>query len=57
MTPKQVVTFHRIEKAKELLLQKQSVTDVAYEVGYASISQFISTFRSLTGKLPSEFRF
>ncbi len=56
MTPKQAITFHRIEKAKELLLQNQSVTDVAYEVGYSSLSQFITTFRSLTGKLPSEFR-
>lgn len=56
MTPKQAITFHRIEKAKELLLQNQSVTDVAYEVGYSSLSQFITTFRSLTGKIPSEFR-
>jgi AraC-like DNA-binding protein len=56
MTPKQAITFHRIEKAKELLQKNQSVTDVAYEVGYSSLSQFITTFRSLTGKLPSEFR-
>lgn len=32
-----------------------SVTDVAYEVGYQSLSQFIATFRKITGRLPSEY--
>lgn len=56
MTPKQVVTLFRIEQAKQLLLNgKQSVTDIAFEVGYNSVSQFISTFRKSTGQLPSSF--
>jgi AraC-like DNA-binding protein len=56
MTPKQAVTLHRIEEAKSLLAQNRSVTDVAYDVGYRSLSQFITTFRSVTGKLPTEFK-
>jgi transcriptional regulator GlxA family with amidase domain len=57
MTPKQVITLFRIESAKKLLKAgRMSVTDVTFEVGYNSVSQFISTFRKLTGQLPSEYR-
>ncbi len=56
MTPKEAIAHLRIERAKTLLTGKTSVTDVAYEVGYSSISQFITTFRSITGRLPSEYR-
>ena len=56
MTPKQVITLFRIEQAKQLLSNgKQSVTDISFEVGYNSVSQFISTFRKSTGQLPSSF--
>ncbi len=56
LTPKQVITLHRVDRAKHLLSQGQlSVTDVAFEVGYQSVSQFITTFRTLTGQLPSSF--
>ena len=56
MTPKQVITLYRIERAKTLLKTSgNSVTDVAYEVGYQSLSQFITTFRKITGRLPSEY--
>ncbi len=55
--PKQWLIQFRIEKAKELLkAPSASVTDVAYAVGYNSLSQFISAFRSRTGQLPSEFQ-
>lgn len=56
MTPKQVITNYRIEKAKKLLTGGAlSVTDVSLEVGYSSLSQFIATFRKATGQLPSFF--
>ena len=56
MTPKQVITLHRMERAKTLLSKRgQTVTDVAFEVGYSSVSQFITAFRKITGQLPSEF--
>lgn len=56
LSPKQWLIQFRIEKARELLkVPHASVTDVAYAVGYSSLGQFISTFRSRTGQLPSEF--
>ena len=56
MSPKQVVTFYRMNHAKLLLASgKKTVTDTAFEVGYNSISQFISTFRKHTGQLPSSY--
>jgi AraC-like DNA-binding protein len=55
MTPKQAVTLCRVREAQRLLkLGRATVTDVAFEVGYASVSQFITTFRRVTGRLPSE---
>ena len=55
LTPKQFLISTRIEKAQKLLQKPgASVTDVAFEVGYGSLSQFISAFRSQTGQLPSE---
>jgi AraC-like DNA-binding protein/mannose-6-phosphate isomerase-like protein (cupin superfamily) len=54
MTPKQVITLHRINQAKRLLRERgATVTDVAYSVGYQSVSQFITTFRAVTGQLPT----
>jgi len=57
VTPKQAITLQRIEVAKTLLRRKgRTVTDVALEVGYGSVSQFITVFRKLTGRLPSHFQ-
>lgn len=56
ITPKQLLTSLRIEKAKDLLQSGAvTVTEAAYSVGYGSLSQFIAAFRQLTGQLPSEF--
>jgi AraC-like DNA-binding protein len=56
LTPKAAHTQFRIHRAKELLSTgKRSVTEVALEVGYPSLSQFIPVFRRATGQLPSEF--
>lgn len=56
MTPKQLLMSLRIEKAKELLLAGNiTATEVAFAVGYNSLSQFIASFRQITGCLPSEF--
>jgi AraC-like DNA-binding protein len=56
LSPKQVITFYRIDHAKKLLSSgKKTVTDTAFEVGYSSLSQFISTFRKHTGQIPSSY--
>ena len=45
----------RIEKAKQLLqTQGLSVTDVASELGYSSISHFSTAFKRVTGMKPCE---
>ncbi|MGZ3789433.1 MAG: helix-turn-helix domain-containing protein [Bacteriovorax sp.] len=57
ITPKQLQTHFRIKNAKKLLRDKnKSVTDVAFMVGYQSVSQFIQYFRIETGRLPTEFK-
>lgn len=56
MSPKQFVTRVRVETAQRLLKGgRRTVTDVALEVGYGSVSQFIAAFRKITGQLPSEY--
>lgn len=55
-SPRQILIQYRISKAQELFLSgKHSVTHIAAEVGYHSLSQFIAAFRNITGQLPSEF--
>ena len=50
-------TFCRIQKAKELLLKTSlSVTDIAAQSGYESISQFEKCFKALTELTPLQFR-
>ncbi|PAW95143.1 hypothetical protein CKK33_17215 [Mucilaginibacter sp. MD40] len=47
----------RLEKAKELLIQKQlSVTEVSYKLGYNSPQSFITQFRKDVGKTPHEYQ-
>ncbi len=44
----------RIAKAKELLQEGTSVSDVANELGYSSISHFSTAFKKATGTKPCE---
>jgi len=47
----------RIESARELLLKDDArVSEVAFEIGYQSLSQFNRSFRSVTGESPTEYR-
>lgn len=46
----------RMEKAMDLLRQEMSVTEVAYSVGYESISAFTKTFNKYYGLTPSALR-
>ncbi len=57
LSPKQVQTAFRIDRASTLLKKGgYSVTDVAYEVGFSSLSSFIKAYRHYTGKIPSDDR-
>ena len=47
----------RIEKAKILLHNKKlRITDIAYEVGFQSLTHFNRIFRKLVGHSPTEYR-
>ena len=49
--------LHRIEYAKELLsYNRQSVSEIAYTLGYSSPAHLTSQFKQQTGMSPKEFR-
>jgi len=51
------VSRTRVEKAKELLLHPNlRVSEVAYQVGFQSLTHFNRIFRKLVGESPSEYR-
>jgi len=53
----QYLTDLRVKKAQELLSREEhSVTEVAFAVGFQSISQFNRSFKSTTSMSPSAFR-
>jgi AraC-like DNA-binding protein len=57
LTPKQLLTQLRVEEARKLLRETRlTITDIAFEAGFGSLSRFIDSFRKSTGQLPSDFR-
>lgn len=46
----------RIQMAMGLLIQGQRITDVAADVGYASLSAFAKAFARVAGEGPAQFR-
>jgi len=55
-TPHQYLTHVRIERAKELLEQEVSVTEVCFAVGFDSLGSFTSLFKRRAGATPSEYQ-
>jgi AraC-like DNA-binding protein/ligand-binding sensor protein len=57
MTFTEYVNRQRVEQAKrELLKPDRRITEVAYDVGYQSLSQFNRSFLKIVGESPSQFR-
>ena len=47
----------RVEKARNLLLNpNRRVSEIAFEVGFRSLSQFNRAFKKVTGQAPTEYR-
>lgn len=47
----------RVEKAKTMLGDSRArISEVAYDVGFKSLSQFNRTFKKIAGEAPSEYR-
>ena len=57
VTPHQYLVRARLRRAARLLTdQERSVTDVALEVGFADLSNFVRTFHRAAGVSPGRFR-
>jgi AraC family transcriptional regulator len=58
VTPHQYLVRCRVRKAAALLVQdpKRAVTDVALDVGFADLSNFVRSFRRATGLAPRAWR-
>ena len=57
MTLTEYVTERRVEMAKDMLVNTSlRVADIAFEVGFQSLSQFNRCFRKITGITPTKFR-
>ena len=56
MTFTDFVNQYRIERAKNLLMQDQNVTETCYAVGFESISYFNKLFNKVVGENPSVFK-
>ena len=54
-SPRDFVNYHKVEAAKNLLLEGHSVTDVAMELSFSSSNYFSSVFRRYTSFSPSEY--
>jgi AraC-like DNA-binding protein len=51
------VTRARVEKARKLLMRPTArITEIAYDVGFQSLSHFNRSFRRIHGESPTEFR-
>ncbi len=56
-TPAEVLGQARFQRAKDFLLNSGlSVTEIAFEVGYESLSTFNENFKRKSGLTPSEYR-
>lgn len=54
----ELIRYYRIEEAKRLLLESidTKISEVAFDVGYNSLSTFNSVFKKATGLTPTKFR-
>jgi AraC-like DNA-binding protein len=56
-TPHRYLQRRRVERAMFLLRTTElSVTEVCFDVGFASLGTFSRTFRDVVGQSPSEYR-
>jgi AraC family transcriptional regulator len=57
VTPHQYLLRTRLRRAARRLVQEEaSIAEIAYEVGFGDLSNFIRTFRRAAGSAPRQFR-
>jgi AraC family transcriptional regulator len=55
-SPHRFIGLLRLELSKSLLMQGRSIADVAHECGFSSESNFVRSFRRVTGVTPGRYR-
>ena len=56
-TPHRYLQRRRVERAMELLRETdRPVTEICFDVGFASLGTFSRTFRAVVGESPSRYR-
>jgi AraC-like DNA-binding protein len=56
INPKEYILRKKIVLAKQMLLDGQSITNIAFELGFSSSQNFATIFKKLTCTTPSHFR-
>ncbi|MGN9163080.1 helix-turn-helix domain-containing protein [Clostridium sulfidigenes] len=57
LTPNEYVSQLRINKAMQLLIKSNdTILEIAYDVGFKSLSNFYNYFKQNTGIAPKEYR-
>jgi AraC-like DNA-binding protein len=54
--PAEYVLRCKVEKAKEMLQETRTVTQIAYELGFSSSQHFATVFRRYTGQPPGQLK-
>jgi AraC-like DNA-binding protein len=55
-TPHQYLTFKRIDRAKQLLTEEKTVSEICSEVGFESLGSFSMLFKKEMGFAPTYYR-
>lgn len=55
-SPKHYLILERIRKAKSLILEAETIENVAKELGYTSPHYFCRNFKTITGLTPTQFK-
>ena len=50
------IILQKVEKAKHLLLQQYSLTDISYMLNYSSVAHLSGQFKKMTGLTPTVFK-
>ena len=56
VTPHQYLVRTRLRQAARLLATEVAITDIAYDVGFGDLSNFVRTFHRAAGVSPRAFR-
>ncbi|XZF14503.1 helix-turn-helix domain-containing protein [Chitinophagaceae bacterium MMS25-I14] len=57
ITIQQYIIFHKIERAKELLIYEElTLTEIAFKLNYSSVAHLSNQFKKVTGLTPTFFK-